>query len=102
MSESRHSRHNGPRIKHLVESGAPYETITVDPLTPIIGAEIGGVDLANPSNRQMDEIHRALAENIVVFFRDQDITPQQHLAFGRLFGELHTIPPRRMSRASRL
>ena len=34
MSESRHSRHNGPRIKHLVEEGAPYETITVDPLTP--------------------------------------------------------------------
>jgi taurine dioxygenase len=37
-------------------------------------------------------IHRALAENIVIFFRDQHITPQQHLAFGRLFGELHVHP----------
>ena len=39
-----------------------------------------------------DEIHRALAENLVIFFRDQHITPQQHLAFGRLFGELHIHP----------
>ena len=40
----------------------------------------------------MDEIHRALAENLVIFFRDQHITPQQHLAFGRKFGELHIHP----------
>jgi len=40
----------------------------------------------------MDEIHRALAENSVIFFRDQAITPQQHLAFGRKFGELHIHP----------
>ena len=40
----------------------------------------------------MDEIHRALAENSVIFFRDQAITPQQHLAFGRKFGELHVHP----------
>jgi taurine dioxygenase len=40
----------------------------------------------------VDEIHRALAENIVIFFRDQHITAQQHLAFGRLFGELHIHP----------
>jgi hypothetical protein len=41
---------------------------------------------------QMDEIHRALAENLVIFFRDQDISAQQHLAFGRKFGELHIHP----------
>ena len=40
----------------------------------------------------MDEIHRALAENLVIFFRDQHITPEQHLAFGRKFGELHIHP----------
>jgi taurine dioxygenase len=40
----------------------------------------------------MDEIYRALAENLVIFFRDQHITPQQHLAFGRQFGELHIHP----------
>lgn len=84
---------NGPRYRHVNGSDAPYETLTVDKLTPIIGAEIGGVDLAKPlGNRTMDEIHRALAENIVIFFRDQTITQQQHLAFGRQFGDLHLHP----------
>ena len=92
MSESIHLRHNGPRIKHLAEAGAPYETITVDKLTPIIGAEIGGVDLNSASNRQMDEIHRALAENQVIFFRDQQLTQEAHLDFGRHFGPLHRHP----------
>jgi taurine dioxygenase len=85
----------GPRYKATDAAGGaatPYETITVDKLTPIIGAEIGGVDLGRPSNRQMDEIHRALAENLVVFFRDQHLTQEQHLAFGRQFGELHIHP----------
>ena len=40
----------------------------------------------------MDEIHRALAENQVIFFRDQQLTPEQHLDFGRKFGELHIHP----------
>jgi len=84
---------DGPRIRHDAGASHPYETIGVDKLTPIIGAEIDGVDLAKPlSNRTVDEIHRALAENIVIFFRDQHISPQQHLAFGRLFGELHVHP----------
>src|SRR5262245_31455809 len=88
----------GPRYKHAADDAAPYETIGVDKLTPIIGAEISGVDIARlvdddaRSNRQMDEIHRALAENLVIFFRDQQLTPEQHLAFGRRFGELHIHP----------
>jgi len=88
----------GPRYRHIADSTEPYETIGVEKLTPIIGAEISGVDLGESlSNRTMDEIHRALAENLVIFFRDQHITPQQHLAFGRKFGELH-IPSRRTAR----
>src|SRR5438874_9436020 len=82
---------SGPRIKYAPDD-SPYESITLDKLTPIIGGEIGGVDLREPSNRTMDEIHRALAENLVIFFRDQHLTPQQHLAFGRKFGELHIQP----------
>jgi taurine dioxygenase len=39
---------NGPRYKHLADEPAPYDTITVDKLTPIIGGEIGGVDLSRP------------------------------------------------------
>lgn len=85
---------SGPRYKHLAAAGEPYETITVDRLTPVIGAEICGVDLARPlGNRTIDELHRALAENLVIFFRDQHLTPEQHLAFGRLFGELHIHRP---------
>ena len=88
----------GPRYRHTPGEEEPYETIAVEKLTPIIGAEISGVDIGrlvsedSRSNRQMDEIHRALAENLVLFFRDQHITPQQHLAFGRRFGELHIHP----------
>jgi taurine dioxygenase len=87
------SANAGPRYRHNADESAPYETITIDKLTPIIGAEIGGIDLSKPlSNRQQDEIHRALAENLVIFFRDQHISQDQHLAFGRLFGPLHTHP----------
>lgn len=83
----------GPRYRHVADESALYETITIDKLTPIIGAEIGGVDLSKPlSNRQQDEIHRALAENLVIFFRDQQLTPEQHMSFGRLFGDLHVHP----------
>src|ERR1700755_3353973 len=83
----------GPRIRHVTDESAPYETITVDKLTPILGAEIGGIDLSQPmSNRQQDEVHRALAENSVIFFRDQHISQDQHLAFGRMFGGLPLHP----------
>jgi len=84
---------SGPRIRHVVPDSMPYDTLTLDKLTPVIGAEINGVDLSEPlSNHQLDELHRALAENLVIFFRDQTLTPQQHLAFGRLFGDLHVHP----------
>ena len=84
---------NGPKIRHVVEDGGPYDTIAVHKLTPIISAEIEGADLSRPlGNRQMDEIHRALAENSVIFFRDQHMSVDQHLNFGRQFGELHLHP----------
>jgi taurine dioxygenase len=84
---------NGPRYRHDPGNTARYETLQVDKLTPIIGAEIAGVDLSAPiPNHQMDEIHRALADNAVIFFRDQHMTPEQHLAFGRNFGQLHVHP----------
>jgi taurine dioxygenase len=83
----------GPRYRHAADESAPYETIEIDKLTPIIGAEIGGIDLSQPlGNRTIDELHRALGENSVIFFRDQHISQDQHLAFGRLFGDLHIHP----------
>jgi alpha-ketoglutarate-dependent taurine dioxygenase len=86
-------RRDGPRIRYVAEDGGPYDTIQIDKLTPIIGAEIDGIDLSQPlGNRQIDELHRALAENSVIFFRDQHLNEDQHLAFGRLFGDLHIHP----------
>ncbi len=71
----------------------PYQTIEVRKLTPHIGAEIGGVDLSCPlGNQQFQEVHDALMENLVVFFRGQTLTHDQHKAFGRLFGELAIHP----------
>jgi taurine dioxygenase len=73
--------------------GAPYRRLAVRKLTPIIGAEIEGVDLSIPPDSEtLAEIERAFAENLVIFFRDQRLTPAQHIAFGRLFGELHIHP----------
>jgi taurine dioxygenase len=70
-----------------------YETIEVRKTTPTIGAEIFGVDLSRQlSNRQFDEIHRALMENLVIFFRDQQLTVEQQKAFGARFGKLHVHP----------
>ena len=86
-------RSGGLQVRHVAEVDAPYRAIQVEKLTPIIGAEIAGVDLAKGLSReQFDEVSRALAENLVIFFRDQVITPEQHLAFGRLFGDLHVHP----------
>jgi taurine dioxygenase len=85
---------SGPPLRGASASAdAPYETITVERLTPVIGAEIGGVDLGEPlAEGQLAEIRRALAEHLVIFFRDQAMTPQQHLGFGRRFGALHCHP----------
>ena len=78
---------------HKDNAGPPYETLTVRPLTPTIGAEIAGVDLGKGlTDRQFEEISRALTDHLVVFFRDQDMTPEQHKALGRRFGELHIHP----------
>jgi taurine dioxygenase len=69
------------------------QTIDVKPVTPRIGAEIFGVDLAGPlGNQQFQEIHDALMTHQVIFFRDQEISLEQHKAFGRRFGDLHIHP----------
>ena len=70
-----------------------YQTIEVRKLTPTIGAEIHGIDLAQPlGNQQFQEVHDALMDNLVIFFRDQNLTIDQHKDFGRRFGKLHFHP----------
>jgi taurine dioxygenase len=70
-----------------------YQTIEVRKSTPNIGAEIFGADLSKPlGNQQFQEVHDALMDHLVIFFRDQKLDPEQHKAFGRRFGKLHRHP----------
>jgi len=70
-----------------------YQSIEVRKLTPTIGAEIFGVDLGKAlGNQQFQEVHDALMDNLVIFFRDQKMSIEQHKEFGRRFWPLHTHP----------
>jgi len=70
-----------------------FERFDTFPLTPTIGAEIRGIDLAaDLPDQTIAEIRRALLHYKVIFFRDQDITRAQHTAFARRFGELEIHP----------
>ena len=68
-------------------------TLDIRPLTPAIGAEILGIDLGSADiAARIPEIRAALLSHGVIFFRDQDITTAQHIAFARAFGELEIHP----------
>src|SRR3546814_17495869 len=70
-----------------------FVRLKVAPLTPGIGAEISGIDLAcEQDDATIAEIRAALLAYKVVFFRDQFITPEQHIAFARRFGPLEIHP----------
>ncbi len=67
--------------------------ITITPLQPTIGAEIGGVDLRQPLPPAIrDAVRAAVLKYKVVFFRDQPITREQQADFARQFGPLYTHP----------
>ena len=74
-------------MSKLNDIGLPYTRFGVEPYTPNIGAVIHGLDLRQPLDvSTQEELRRALAEHEVLFFRDQHLTPQQHIAFTRTFG----------------
>jgi taurine dioxygenase len=63
------------------------------PLTPTIGAEVDGVDLSKSMTSQaIEDLMSALLDWKVLFFRNQNITVDQHLIFARYFGELEVHP----------
>src|SRR5262245_53205180 len=69
------------------------ESISVTPVAPRIGANVEGVMLSKSlSNRQVEELHQALAEHQVLFFRDQPLDVEAHKRLGCYFGELHIHP----------
>lgn len=75
---------------------AEYATIDVTPLTAVIGAEVAGVDLRRPMPAaQQAEISQALLRHLVLFFRGQDLTDEQHIAFASNFGEPNVFPTTR-------
>ena len=66
-----------------------YTTITVSPLSPAVGGEISGVDIAaGISDQQFVEIRQAFIDYGVIFFRDQDISPDQHIEFAQRWSEM--------------
>jgi taurine dioxygenase len=66
-----------------------YEHIRVAPISSKVGAEIAGVDLAAPLPEEVfAEVRRAFGEYGVVFFRDQRLTPEQHVAFAERFAPI--------------
>ena len=65
------------------------QNMEVRPVSSAVGAEIHGIDLAGElDNSTMAAVHRAFVDHGVVFFMDQDLTPDQHLAFARRFGPI--------------
>tara|TARA_A100001037_G_C15148869_1_gene637887 strand:- start:2077 stop:2934 length:858 start_codon:yes stop_codon:yes gene_type:complete len=71
-----------------------FERISVTRLSGALGAEIGGVDLRQPFDElTLKEVNRAFLDHHVLFFRDQNLSPAELLAFGRQFGELNILQP---------
>lgn len=68
-------------------------SITVQPISQHVGADIMGVDLREPlTDAQFKQIHDAWMNHLVLRFRGQDLTKDQLLAFSRRFGELDKAP----------
>ncbi len=67
--------------------------MNINPLTPVIGAEVRGVDLTDLSEGQFQQLRAAFTRHSVLFFRDQpELTPAQQVAFAKRFGPLHQHP----------
>lgn len=79
-----------------VVAGLPmpdFRRIGVEPISGACGCEISGVDLREPLDEEtLSEIMKAFEQFLVIVFRDQDLTPEQHKAFTRYFGPITELP----------
>jgi taurine dioxygenase len=67
-----------------------YKEIEVTPQSTALGAVISGIDLSKePSKRAMAELEDAFGRYSVIFFRDQNLTPQQHIAMAERWGAIN-------------
>lgn len=97
VSEPTHPRAPGasarPRPGSVTERRTDYDGFHVSPLTPHIGAEVTGLDLAEPlDDAVLGRLRRAWLDWSVLVFRDQELDRDAHKRFGRAFGTLHTHP----------
>jgi taurine dioxygenase len=68
-------------------------SLHITPLSPALGAIIGGIDLRQPlADADQRAIEQALLDHQVLFFRDQPLEPAQQAAFALRFGDLHIHP----------
>lgn len=69
-------------------------SLEVQPVTPIIGAEVSGLDLSQPLDEAtVAQLHQAVLRWKVLFFRGQELTDGQFVRFGRYFGQLMPAHP---------
>src|SRR5262245_35323448 len=78
----------------VVRSSSLPDSIRVEPLTCAIGAELSNVNLgvASRSPEMLAAIRKLLVQHKVLFWRNQDITRAEHVAFARYFGDLEDHP----------
>ena len=76
-------------LRRNTMSQTTYQTIEVHPVSGLLGAEIKGVNLADLNDEQFTEIRQVFLEHSVIFFRDQDLTQEQHIAFANRWGEIN-------------
>ena len=63
-------------------------------LSDALGAEVTGVDVAHLDEGQFDTLHDAFLDHQVLVIRDQDLSPQDQVAFSKRFGAIETRPDR--------
>jgi taurine dioxygenase len=71
---------------------SPAPQLDVTRLSGSLGAEIHGISLAKAGASDAELIRTLLMEHQVLFFPGQRLTPDEHIAFGRLFGKLEAHP----------
>jgi taurine dioxygenase len=67
-------------------------TLEITQISGFFGAEVSGFDMANVDDSTRDDLRKAWLDHKVLVLRDQDVTIEEHIAFGRLFGELELHP----------
>ena len=65
----------------------------IEPLSPVIGAEVSGLDLSVPvTPEDFETLHTGLMTHLGLVFRAQELSFEQHKAVGQRFGDLHIHP----------